>query len=142
MSQFAEYPEDFELYDLQYLLDRVEDIFTKKQPNVLPNLDFQKCNHKTYIRNIQAIADKLDRPVEDLRKYFASELRVGVSVKENGILKLDKIFNLSNLNPIYKSFIRSIQCAGCKSIRTKETKKDRITYLECKDCYRKVAKKN
>jgi translation initiation factor 2 beta subunit (eIF-2beta)/eIF-5 len=137
---FAEYPEDFEPYDRAYLLDRAEDLFAKKKRNVLPNLDYQKHNRKTYIRNIQAIAEKLGRSVEDLRQHFSKELRVAASIKEDGSLKLDRIFYPKDLNPVYTSFIKSIQCGGCKSIHTTETKENRITFLECKDCGRKVGK--
>lgn len=138
---FAEYPEDFEAYSREYLLNRAEDLFSKKKKNVLPNLDYQKLNRKTYIRNIQAIAEKLGRSVEDLRVYFAKELRVGVSIKDDGSLKLDKVFHPKDLNPVYTSFIKTIQCDGCKSIRTTEPKENRITFLKCEDCGQKVAKK-
>lgn len=140
MTFFAMYPEDFEPYDRNYLLDRAESLYNKKKVSVLPNLDFQKLNKKTYIHNINVIADKLERSVEDIRKYFSIELRAAASIKEDGSMKIDKLFHLSNLNPVYKSFIRSIQCDGCKSIRTFETKEDRILFIECRDCHRKVAK--
>lgn len=138
---FAKYPDDFTPYDRKYLLDRAEDMSAKKEKTRVPNLDYEKLNRKTYIRNIQAIAEKLNRSPEDLRAYFASELRVGASIKEDGSLKLDKIFYPNNLNPIYRNFMKSIQCEGCKSIKTIETKENRITYLECLDCKRKVSKK-
>lgn len=137
---FAEYPEDFEPYERGYLLDRAEELFSKKKKTVLPNPDYQKHNRKTYIRNIQAIAEKLGRSVEDLRQYYSQELRVGASIKEDGSLKLDRIFYPKDLNPVYTSFIKSIQCGACKSIHTVETKENRIAFLECKDCGRKVGK--
>lgn len=137
---FAMYPEGFEPYDRSYLLDRAEDLFAKKKKNVLPNLDYHKHNRKTYIRNIQAISEKIGRSVEDLRAYFSKELRVTASIKEDGSLKIDRIFYPKDLNPVYTSFIKSIQCDGCKSIRTTETKENRITFLECQDCHRKVSK--
>jgi len=139
-SYFAEYPVDFEPYDRTYLLDRAEELFSKKKKNVLPNLDYEKLNRKTYIHNIKAISEKLGRPVEDLRMFFAKELRVGASIKEDGSLKLDRIFYPKDLNPVYTAFIKSIQCGGCKSIHTIETKENRITFIECKDCGRKVGK--
>ena len=64
-SYFASYPEDFEPYDRTYLLDRAEDLFAKKKKNVLPNLDCQKHNRKTYIRNIQAIAENSSVRVQE-----------------------------------------------------------------------------
>ena len=141
MKYFADYPEDFTPYELKYLLDRAEDLPTKKEKTRVPNLDYEKLNRKTYIRNVQAIAEKLNRTPEDLRAYFAKELRVGASIKEDGTLKLDRIFYPNNLNPIYRNFMKSIQCEGCKSIKTIEKKENRITYLECLDCRMKVSKK-
>lgn len=138
---FAVYPDDFTPYERDYLLDRAEDLFAKKERTRVPNLDCEKLNRKTYIKNIQAIAEKLNRKPEDLRAYFSAELRVSASIKEDGTLKLDRIFYPNNLNPIYRNFMKSIQCAGCNSIKTVETKENRITYLECLDCHRKVSKK-
>ena len=138
---FAEYPEDFESYSRDYLLERAEDLFAKKKKNVLPNLDILKHNRKTLIRNIKAISEKLGRPVEDLRVYFAKELGIAASIKEDGSLKLDRIFHPKDLNPVYMSFVKSIQCNGCKSIHTIEFKENRITFLKCEDCCQKVAKK-
>jgi translation initiation factor 2 beta subunit (eIF-2beta)/eIF-5 len=139
-TYFAEYPEDFEPYDRTFLLDRAEDLFAKKSKTVLPNLAYEKLNRKTYIRNVEAIAEKLNRTSEDLRAYFSTELRVPASIKEDGSLKLDRIFYPNNLNPVYKNFIKSVQCDGCRSVHTKEVKENRITFLECLDCHRKVSK--
>lgn len=141
ISFFAEYPTDFTPYERKYLLDRAEDMSVKKEKTRVPNLDYEKLNRKTYIRNISAIAEKLNRSPENLRVYFATELRVGASIKEDGSLKLDKIFYPNHLNPIYRNYMKSIQCDGCKSIKTVETKENRITYLECLDCKRTVSKK-
>lgn len=140
-SYFASYPEDFEEYDLDYLLNRADALFnSKKSRTVLPNLDYQKLNRKTYIRNIGAIAAKLNRTPEDLRLYFSTQLRVGASIKEDGSLKIERIFYPNDLNPIYRNYVKSVQCDGCKSIHTKEIKENRIIYLECLDCHRKVSK--
>ena len=143
MSNFATYPDDFIPYDTKYLLDRADQSCsqnTKKNKLILPNLDIEKRDRKTYIRNIKAISEKLNRPLNDIVSYFSTELRVSTSIKEDGSLKIDRIFHQSNLNPIYSNYVISLQCKGCKSIQTIETKEDRITYLECTECKRKVSK--
>jgi translation initiation factor 2 beta subunit (eIF-2beta)/eIF-5 len=140
-NAFATYSDDFEPYDLDYLLDRADTLFSsKKNKAILPTLAYQRLNRKTYIHNIGAIAEKLNRSPENLRAFFSANLRAEASIKEDGSLKIDKVFYPSNLNPVYKNYIKSIQCAACKSINTTESKDDRITYLECVDCHRKVSK--
>lgn len=141
MPYFASYPDDFVEYDLEFLLDRADTLFsTKKTKTIVPNLDYQKHNRKTYIKNLTAIAAKLNRTPEDIRQYFSHQLRAAASIKEDGSLKIDKIFYPNDLNPIYRNYIKSLQCAGCKSINTHEVKESRLSYLECNDCHHKVYK--
>lgn len=138
---FAQYPKGFEPYEVTELLDRAENLFSmKKKKVVLPDLDHYVENRKTYIRNIGIIAQKLGRDPESMRKHFSDELRAGSSFKEDGQLKLEKVFRTQHLNPVYDSYVKTLQCKGCKSIDTIEVKENRIIYLVCNRCKRKVAR--
>jgi len=130
---------NFVPYSRDYLLDRASDLFVRKNKTVLPNLDSTRLNRKTYISNVRAICEKVNRSPEDFRLFFSTELRISASFKEDGSLKLDQMFNPKNLNTVYHNFLKSIQCTACKSINTIERKENRITFLECQECRRSVA---
>lgn len=140
VSYFVKYDEDDNKYSRDYMLDRATELFAKKNKKNMPNLDSERLNRKTYIKNIKVIAEKLNRKPEDLKAFFSSELRVTASFKEDSTLKLDQMFNPKDLNIVYVNYLKSIQCTGCKSIDTVEKKENRITFLECNDCRRRVSK--
>ena len=137
---FVIYDMDGSKYSRDYMLDRASELFAKKNKKTMPNLDSERLNRKTYIKNITAIAEKLNRKPEDLKAFFSSELRITASFKEDSSLKLDQIFDQKTLNTVYINYLKSIQCTGCKSIDTLEKKENRITFLECNDCRRRGSK--
>lgn len=142
-KHFASYTtwsdDNFVPYSRDYLLDRASDLFVRKNKTILPNLDSTRLNRKTYISNVQAICEKVNRSPEDFRLFFSTELRISTSFKDDGSLKLDQLFNPKNLATVYHNFLKSIQCTACKSINTVERKENRITFLECQECRRSVA---
>lgn len=129
------------IYDVDELLDRAYNGFATKKGKVkIEKPKLEKENKKSYIINFLAIAESINRTPDELHIYIQNELKIATSLKENGVLKIDKVISNNMIENIFASYIRDeVMCITCKSIKTHIEKEKRIKYLICDSCKCKKA---
>lgn len=99
-----------------------------------PTIDSFIQGNKTFIRNYDAITQKIRRSPEILAKYLSRELAVPTTV-QGGKLILNGKFYTKNLQDKLQNFVESaVICKECKKPDTKVVEKNGVKTLICEAC--------
>jgi len=128
---------EFDIYDIDTLLDRAYGLFTldRSRTKITPP-EFVKKDRKSYIQNFLAVCKSIDRDPEEIKKFLSRELNMETSFKESGVLKIDAIVkNAGIIEKLITNYVKDyVQCKSCSSCKTITERVDRLTYLVCKTC--------
>ena len=92
-------------------------------------------NKKTTITNFTAICYKLNRNVNDVKKYFENEMQIISNINGSGGLVITGMFREPQLMKVFSNYIKDfVKCTECKSCDTEIIKENRITYNSCNKC--------
>ncbi len=101
----------------------------------IPKLNVEVEPRRTIIRNFKEIADRLNRDVTHMARFFIKELAVPGNVDPNGSLVIYAERTPRTLEAVYERYIRLyVTCPVCGSIDTYLVKEDRIYVLVCTAC--------
>lgn len=101
----------------------------------LPELEVEHLTTKTLIRNLQSIAERLDRDPRMLARYFLKELGKPGSLTPSGALEIYDKISTKSLNDLFDKFIKTyVRCPTCGSIDTKLIRQGKIYILKCLAC--------
>jgi translation initiation factor 2 subunit 2 len=131
-----------DINDIDYLLDRAYNSFTLDKGRIKPPPPiFEKKDKKSYIHNFIDICKAIHQEPEDVKRFLSRELRMEMSFKENGSLKIDSTATtVVAIEDHIVNYIREyVMCKSCKSCKTEQQRIDRITYLICNACKSKRA---
>lgn len=131
-------------YTVEELVDRLYDelngIYKNSKKVILDRPDVKAQNKKTFISNFTEICCKLNRPTNDVKKYFETEMHVVTSINGQGGLVITGMFKEPQIMKIFTNYIKDyVKCKECNSCDTEIIKQDRITYNNCNKCKSKKA---
>lgn len=133
--------------DLTYpeLLNRFFEILADKHPELasdrsghkfkIPLPEVKRDGKKSIFVNIQAIADKIHRPMEHIISFFYAELGTTGSVDGSNRLVIKGRFMPKQIETVLRKYIiEYVTCKTCKSINTMLRKENRLFFLDCNSC--------
>lgn len=133
-----------QLYEDEELIDRLFEKLgsSKNKKLVIPNLDFEKKNGKTFINNFAKFCETIKRDQETVKTFIENQLAVNTSVTSVGALLINKSYNKDQIEQKIRLYITEYVLCGqdkCRSTNTEFIKENRITYLKCNTCNSKKA---
>ena len=127
------------LYSTDYLINKFyielnnKSNSTKKM--IIEKQEVVSANKKTFITNFLIICNKLNREVDDIKKYIETELNAKTSISQNGELIIVGVFKQSGIQKIISSYVSQyISCKQCNSCNTEIIKENRINFIFCNKC--------
>lgn len=131
------------MYTVEFMVDRLYNELNDLSQNkklILERPSVKTLNKKTYIGNFSSVCQKINRDVDDVKKYFEKEMNVIASINSQGGLVITGIFKNVNILKVFSSYIDDfVKCKECGSCETEIIKENRITYNNCKKCKSKKA---
>lgn len=99
-----------------------------------PIAEILHIKNRTIITNFKEIAEKLNRSLEELARFFYKELAIA-GVLDNDKLVLFGRFGFERINMALKYYIKKyVICPICFSIDTIITKEKKNIFLKCLAC--------
>jgi len=90
---------------------------------------------RTVYENFGETCNYFDRELVHVRTYILNELGANGNLTEKGGLVMKGRFSSAQMEKILRPYIKEyILCKTCKSPKTKLSKTDRLTFMECQDC--------
>ncbi|MEZ0289913.1 MAG: translation initiation factor IF-2 subunit beta [Sulfolobales archaeon] len=128
---------DLDSYYMQ-LLDRLYKRLPERKESKtidLPELEIEHLTNKTIIKNLQYIAERLDRDPKIISRYFLKELGKPGSLTSSGTLEIYDRISAKSLNELFDKFIKTyVRCPTCGSIDTKLIRRGKIFIIKCLAC--------
>lgn len=126
------------------LLGRFFDILRENNPELagdrsskykIPPPQLLRDGKKSIFANIQEIASKMHRSPEHVAMFIFAELGTSGSTDGNDRLVIKGRFQQKGMETVLRRYIVDyVSCATCKSVNTRLTKENRLTFLDCNSC--------
>ena len=126
-----------ELYDEDYLIDRICGKIKKTERFRVDPLDILFQNGKTFIRNFSKICDQMGRDKSLIKIFLENEKKYTMSILASGTLSIDGRQKNNDIEIVLNKFINEyVKCPEpkCKSGKTTITKIGKMHYLICQTC--------
>lgn len=131
------------MYSGKELLDRLYTELANRTNGAvmtIPKPEVSSANKKSFIANFRTICNKLNRPEQEVKKYFIDELKTDISISQSGALIITGRYELRQITKMFSNYIKEyITCKECSSCNTEIIKENRITFIVCKKCLAKKA---
>ncbi len=89
---------------------------------------------RTVIANFKEICEKLNRPPEEMARFFLREMATGGGVEDQRLILVGR-FEERQLNSALQFYIRRyVFCPVCKSPDTELVREKKLLYLKCLAC--------
>ncbi len=99
-----------------------------------PPVDSFIEGNRTIVKNLNAIANYLNRDINHIIKYLSKELATSGTIDGNRVIFIGKFKNRL-VNEKMQQYIKEyVKCKECGSPDTKFEKEDRILMLHCMAC--------
>jgi translation initiation factor 2 subunit 2 len=124
-------------YDTEFLLDRIYQQLNKNKVKMgLIRPESKIMNKKTYFTNFRQFCEKIGRDESQLFNFLKQEVTMNMSITGKGEIVMSTYVRQNQLEELIKKFIINyVQCSMCKSYNTEISKKNSISFMDCKDCF-------
>lgn len=125
-------------YSLAEMLDNgyktLGEMRINKKKNKVVKPDIMRKNRKSIIVNFKDFCISINRDIDSVQKFLATELSISTSISADGKLVFNKMLYNKNIMGALCRYIETYVMCGCGSKNTNFSKVNKIIYLECSDC--------
>lgn len=125
---------------LEKLYTELEQVITPSKKISIEKPEVSSANKRTFIANFRGICDKLNRKEEEVRIFFETELKTGVTINQDGALVITGNYKQNGIMTILTNYMKEyVICKQCSSCDTVLIKENKILFLVCNKCLSKHA---